>query len=180
MGGTGKSTIAVHLAVALLADGYEVATMDLDREQGTFSDFIHARRNRANGDGVATPTAHFGGPESSIDDFEAFLDEQAEAGRCAIVDTPGQRFEEIGCLLRRADHIVIPINDSFLDLAVLDSPDAGAKPLLPELLRENAQTSRTIWIVRNRLSPYTPAIRPGSPTRSRDWRKAMGSESAMG
>ncbi|WP_161958874.1 division plane positioning ATPase MipZ [Ferruginivarius sediminum] len=154
-GGTGKSTIAVHLAVALLADGHKVATMDLDREQGTFTDFIRARKSRANADALTTPTAHFGGAESPAGNFEAFLDDQADAGCYVVIDTPGQRFDEIGCVLRRADHIVIPINDSFLDLAVLDSPDSGtsAKPLLPALLRENAQTSRTIWIVRNRLSP---------------------------
>src|SRR3546814_10828634 len=43
-GGTGKSTAAIHLAVALMKRGFRVGTIDLDARQGTFTAFC---RNRA-------------------------------------------------------------------------------------------------------------------------------------
>ena len=36
-GGSGKSTTALHIAVALMGDGACVATLDLDARQGTLS-----------------------------------------------------------------------------------------------------------------------------------------------
>jgi chromosome partitioning protein len=43
-GGTGKSTTAIHLAVAMMKLGFRVGTIDLDARQGTLSAFF---RNRA-------------------------------------------------------------------------------------------------------------------------------------
>src|SRR5579864_5921069 len=43
-GGTGKSTLAMHLAVALMNRGLRVATLDLDSEQRTLSRYIANRR----------------------------------------------------------------------------------------------------------------------------------------
>src|SRR3990170_6077562 len=42
-GGSGKSTVAIHLAVALLRAGQRVATIDLDARQRTFSRYIENR-----------------------------------------------------------------------------------------------------------------------------------------
>src|SRR6202142_611702 len=49
-GGSGKSTTALHIAVALMGDGVRVAALDLDARQGTLSRYIenraaYARRN---------------------------------------------------------------------------------------------------------------------------------------
>jgi Mrp family chromosome partitioning ATPase len=35
-GGSGKSTVAIHIAIALLKSGASVATIDLDSRQSTF------------------------------------------------------------------------------------------------------------------------------------------------
>ena len=51
-GGSGKSTTALHIAVALLKAGQRVATIDLDCRQQSFTRYINnrgawARRTRA-------------------------------------------------------------------------------------------------------------------------------------
>ena len=43
-GGSGKSTVAVHLAVSLLKAGHRVATIDLDCRQQTLTHYIENRR----------------------------------------------------------------------------------------------------------------------------------------
>lgn len=43
-GGSGKSTVAMHVAVALLKRGRRVATIDLDSRQKTFTHYIENRR----------------------------------------------------------------------------------------------------------------------------------------
>jgi chromosome partitioning protein len=43
-GGSGKSTVALHIAVALLKAGQRVATVDLDSRQKTFTHYIENRR----------------------------------------------------------------------------------------------------------------------------------------
>src|SRR6266481_8288794 len=42
-GGSGKSTTALHIAVALMGDGARVATLDLDARQGTLGRYIENR-----------------------------------------------------------------------------------------------------------------------------------------
>ena len=44
-GGTGKSTISMHLAIKLLQEGFSVATIDMDGRQGTLSRYIENRQN---------------------------------------------------------------------------------------------------------------------------------------
>ena len=51
-GGSGKSTTAMHVIVALLHDGYRVGSIDLDARQGTLSRYVENRRNFAAEGGV--------------------------------------------------------------------------------------------------------------------------------
>ena len=44
-GGSGKSTTALHVAVALLKAGQRVATIDLDSRQKSFTHYIENRRD---------------------------------------------------------------------------------------------------------------------------------------
>src|SRR3954471_15713188 len=43
-GGSGKSTVAMHVAVALMKAGQRVATIDLDSRQQSFTHYIKNRR----------------------------------------------------------------------------------------------------------------------------------------
>ena len=43
-GGSGKSTVAMHIAIALLKAGESVATIDLDSRQKSFTHYIENRR----------------------------------------------------------------------------------------------------------------------------------------
>ena len=46
-GGSGKSTTAMHLVIALMKRGYRVGSIDLDARQGTLSRYIENRRRYA-------------------------------------------------------------------------------------------------------------------------------------
>ena len=46
-GGSGKSTTAMHVAVALLQAGQRVATIDLDSRQKSFTHYVENRRDWA-------------------------------------------------------------------------------------------------------------------------------------
>ena len=47
-GGSGKSTLSIHLAIAYLYAGYKVATIDLDGRQGTLTHYIENSIRYAN------------------------------------------------------------------------------------------------------------------------------------
>jgi chromosome partitioning protein len=129
-GGTGKSTTAIHLAVALMKLGFRVGTIDLDARQGTFTAFC--RNRAAQGEHAGRPleqSKHRAILRSTATDPPAA--EADEAGRLQdafddladchfiVVDTPGS--DSYLCRLghNRADTLVTPLNDSFLDIEVL-------------------------------------------------------------
>jgi chromosome partitioning protein len=51
-GGSGKSTTAMHVAVALLLAGQRVATIDLDSGQKSFTHYVENRRDWATHAGI--------------------------------------------------------------------------------------------------------------------------------
>jgi len=54
-GGSGKSTTALHIAVALMTDGIRVATLDLDARQGTLTRYLENRAAYARRKGIELP-----------------------------------------------------------------------------------------------------------------------------
>ncbi len=126
-GGTGKSTLAMHLAVALLNRGMSVATLDLDARQGTISRYVANRRQYAQRTGVAVPM-----PEHIALDLapHQVLETAVESAlshvskcQAVIIDTPGHdsALSQVGHAY--ADVLVSPINDSLIDLDVLAHVD---------------------------------------------------------
>src|SRR5215831_8753128 len=57
-GGSGKSTFAMHLIVALLKAGRSVASFDLDVQQQTLSRYIQNRHRWAQQNGLALELPH--------------------------------------------------------------------------------------------------------------------------
>ena len=54
-GGAGKSTVAIHLAVALMRMGKTVGVIDLDLRQASLSRYLENRRRWADARGVTLP-----------------------------------------------------------------------------------------------------------------------------
>lgn len=128
-GGTGKSTIAMHLIVSLLYEGLRVGTIDLDARQGTLSRYIENRERLCREQGVDLPRPTHVPIEMSADkdnDLRRLLRAITQLQRendVVVIDTAGS-----DNYLSRAGHVfadtlVTPLNDSFVDLDVIARVD---------------------------------------------------------
>jgi len=130
-GGTGKSTIAMHMVVALLRQGKKVGSIDLDARQATLSRYVENRR-RGDPDGrrLAHPDHRAVPPsEDNEKDAAAFLEHFEELkGRndVVVIDTPGSDHPLSRLGHSFADMLVTPLNDSFIDLDLLASVDGDS------------------------------------------------------
>lgn len=176
-GGSGKSTMAIHLAIALVRLGFRVATVDLDVRQETMTRHIMYRHRfgRQPRDVLPTPTHYFlrsnvtdvsGVSDDSFTqrDFERQISFLADGVDFVVIDTPGA-FTELGVMAHRvADTLLTPLNDSFIDFDVLARVDAEHFEVgelsqyaleVREARRFRQQTGGGIldWVVvRNRMS----------------------------
>jgi chromosome partitioning protein len=131
-GGTGKSTTAVHVAVALAYQGARVAALDLDPRQRTLYRYFENRAETEQRRGVTLPGARFDVFEGgSVEDFEtavaALAGEASDlAGACDFVDfdTPGRDDPLARHAATQADTLVTPMNDSFVDFDLIGQVDA--------------------------------------------------------
>lgn len=175
-GGSGKSTTAVHVAVALMKAGQRVATIDLDGRQKSFTRYIENRRNWAKsakidleipvhycverGEGIKideNETAEFAGFARAITAVEHNHD-------FVVIDTPGTDSYLSRLAHSMADTLITPLNDSFLDFDVLGTIDPQTFAVTgtshyAEMVREARRQRRIVdgqildWVVvRNRLS----------------------------
>jgi chromosome partitioning protein len=152
-GGAGKSTLAIHIVVGLLHAGHKVAIMDLDLRQRSMSHFFANRAawTAANGhvlpmaiepdmgDGKALAKAS---SEEQLAVFERAFAE-AEAADVIVIDTPGGDTALSSAAHGRADQIVTPMNDSFVDFDLLGQVD----PVTLELLKPSIY-SESVWEAR--------------------------------
>jgi chromosome partitioning protein len=122
-GGTGKSTLAVHLAVALESAGYRTQLLDLDPRQRSSDRYLENRRASAERLGVALPTPASRVLDPDIDPAPDLLG-LAPVARVVLVDLPGRDSPLGRRMLSKADTLVTPINDSFLDFDLLGRVDA--------------------------------------------------------
>ena len=155
-GGTGKSTTAMHLAVALMAQGFRVGTLDLDARQGSLSRYVENRRFYAGETGTALDlprhcsVAASEAPErrrSNAEDQAALDAALAELAGCdfAVLDTPGSDSHLSRLGHAKADTLVTPLNDSLVDIAVLAQIDRQKREV-----QAPSVYSRMVWEQNNR------------------------------
>src|SRR6266567_311032 len=112
-GGSGKSTVAMHIAVALLKAGQRVATIDLDSRQKSFT-YCIARK-----DGALVSDNEAG----EFNEFAAAVDAIEHTHDFIVIDTPGHDSYLMRLAHSMADTLVTPLNDSFVDFDVLGTVD---------------------------------------------------------
>lgn len=175
-GGSGKSTTALHIAVALLKAGQRVATIDLDSRQQSFTHYIDNRRAWSARARIAleTPTHYCiargennwleANEAQEFASFSAAISAIEHSHDVVVIDTPGADTYLMRLAHSMADTLVTPLNDSFLDFDVLATLDqtnfsVTGESHYAEMVREARRQRRLVdgqltdWIVvRNRLS----------------------------
>jgi chromosome partitioning protein len=163
-GGTGKSTTAVHSAVALAAAGRKVAALDLDTRQRTLGRYLDNRLETVKRLGVDLPMPAYDTFDPATGEpIDAAIDRLAEGMDVLVVDTPGRDDPDARKAMLRADTLVTPINDSFVDLDLIGQVDPETyrvrRPSFYAELVWNSRTQRAKahgasvdWVVlRNRM-----------------------------
>lgn len=174
-GGSGKSTAAMHLIVGLLREGYRVGAIDLDARQGTLGGYLAARERFAAEKGIDLPLPrHAMVHRSDLDSraaaeaeetarFDAAFADLSRDCDIVVLDCPGSDTFLSRYGHGHADTLITPINDSFVDFAMLATVDpdnhAVVRPsIYSEMVWEARKRrfardrGRLDWIVmRNRL-----------------------------
>jgi chromosome partitioning protein len=183
-GGSGKTTVAMHLAVALLKAGQRVATIDLDGRQRTLTHYVESRRGwaRRSQHDLALPT-HFciarvegamveENEAAEFSDFQRAIAAAQDRHDFVVIDTPPHDSYLMRLAHSITDTLVTPLNDSFLDLDVLATLDPVTLTVTGvshygELVCETRRHRRPVdgafidWVVvRNRISPRRSPTTP--------------------
>jgi chromosome partitioning protein len=175
-GGAGKSTVAMHLAVALLRMGKKVGAMDLDLRQRTFGRYLANRSRWCEKHGLTLPRPDEIALEPSLlRDLDKAEEEETERfsqaltelkTRCdfIVIDAPGADTLYSRLAHSCAGTVITPVNDSFIDFDLLAEIDpetfqVGRPSLYSEMVwecrkRKAMQQKTSIdWVVmRNRIS----------------------------
>ncbi len=161
-GGTGKSTTAVHTAIALAAMGSRVAALDLDSRQRTMTRYLENRDSTMRRLETELPQARYAvlADGQSLDDAIAAVAADADV---LVIDTPGRDDPHARDAILKADTLVTPMNDSFVDLDLIGQvhpenfkvtkPSFYAELIWNSRTQRAKQTGKTVdWVVlRNRL-----------------------------
>ena len=152
-GGAGKSTLAIHIVTGLLHAGHRVAIIDIDLRQRSMAHFFANRAawTAANGHTLPMPIEPDIGDGKALakapqeEQLAAFERAFAEAqdSDIIVIDTPGGDTVLSSAAHARADQIVTPMNDSFVDFDLLGQVD----PVTLELLKPSIY-SESVWEAR--------------------------------
>ena len=124
-GGTGKSTTAVHVAIALAYQGARVAAIDLDSRQRTMHRYFENRAETMRRRGIVLPSATFSVYDgASTEELDALAEQLAAEHDFLVFDTPGRDDPLARHVATKADTLVTPLNDSFVDFDLIGQVDA--------------------------------------------------------
>jgi len=171
-GGSGKSTVAMHIAMALIKSGQSVATIDLDSRQRSFTHYIENRRAWAEHvsrdlkipDHLCLGENDYPKDAAGCEAFAASIDALAQSHAFIVIDTPGHDSDLSRLAHSLADTLITPLNDSFVDFDVLGTVDPETfgltgtshySQMVEEARRQRQHLDDVTpdWIVlRNRLS----------------------------
>jgi chromosome partitioning protein len=163
-GGTGKSTTAVHTAIALAASGHRVAALDLDSRQRTMTRYLENRDATMRRLEKDLPRAAYEVLEDHSDaGFSTAIERLSAEADVIVIDTPGRDDAVATTAILRSDTLVTPMNDSFVDLDLIGQvhpenfkvtkPSFYAELIWNSRTQRAKQTGKSVdWVVlRNRL-----------------------------
>ncbi|MBI1244485.1 MAG: AAA family ATPase [Alphaproteobacteria bacterium] len=150
-GGSGKSTVAMHLVVGLLREGVRVGTIDVDSRQATLTRYLENRAQTMEKlklplpmpDHRLVPRAKSLGEAAIADEtarLEAAIAELSPLCEAIVIDTPGSDQTLSRVAHSWADTLVTPMNDSFVDLDLI----AKVEPVSLRIICPSAY-SAMVW-----------------------------------
>lgn len=142
-GGTGKSTLAMHMIVSLLRAGKKVASFDLDSRQGTLTRYLQNRQVFVNENGIPLPLPeHTSWTEdvARIYTLKGQVEKMKDKMDVIIIDTPGAHTPMTTDAIELADALVTPMNDSLVDLDVLALVDGNTMKI-----KGPSHFAQTVW-----------------------------------
>jgi chromosome partitioning protein len=167
-GGTGKSTTAVHTAIALAASGHRVGALDLDQRQRTMTRYLENRdATMRRLDKQLVYAAYEVLEEQTEAGLQAAIDRLGAEADVIVVDTPGRDDPIARSAILKADTLVTPMNDSFVDLDLIGQvhpenfkvtkPSFYAELIWNSRTQRAKETGKSVdWVVlRNRLQHIT-------------------------
>ncbi|MEQ9314677.1 MAG: division plane positioning ATPase MipZ [Henriciella sp.] len=176
-GGAGKSTVSMHLAVALMRMEQRVGIIDLDVRQRTLTRYLENRLRWMQSTGSKLPMPEIirvdASTERDLDTAEqeetarlnGAIDRLKQVSDFILIDAPGGDTFLSRLAHTAADTLITPLNDSFVDFDLLgDVNPQTLEVIRPSFYSEmvwncrkkKAQASRKPidWVVmRNRVSP---------------------------
>jgi chromosome partitioning protein len=206
-GGSGKTTVAMHLVVALLRQGRSVGVLDIDVRQKSLARYLENRAQWGVKQGLTAEelpmpkflplqgSAHDSTRQRNMDD-DARLQQTLEAfSDCEflLIDTPGADTHLSRTAHCYADTIVTPLNDSFVDFDLLARVDTATGEIKgPSLYAETVWRARQMraqsgvmggidWVVmRNRMQATNAKNKAAMTNRLADLSKRIQFRQARG
>ena len=164
-GGAGKSTVAMHVLVALMRMGRRTGALDLDVRQRSLTRYIENRGRWIAARGAKLPAPQIfelgESRQRSLDlaeaedeaAFRAALKRLSETCDFIVIDSPGGDSYTARLAHACADTLITPLNDSFVDFDLLGAIDEHCADIVrPSIYSEMVWESRK----RKALAARTP------------------------